>query len=1186
MTLQESLFVSCSCELGSGGVGEVGLNFDKGHGSCQSCVFWNCSANNGGAVEFMGLNKSSSMMVLEVNVSNSAFVYCSSGIRHGGALEIVSFVKGTLINNSFICCSSHFTAGAVFVNFYSEAFFSWCVFWNCSAESGGALYLRGVYAHLSDCIFLGNNARNGIGNDIAINMSGNLSMVFHTYTDKMSPDLSVVCEDGRNCIDMPLFFNYTNASCGANYFGDPGTCIMPCANASVTVDADTDDDISNTSSCVLPDACPTGFVAVTGVCVPLCTFTRPIAEEEVGGKELQNPSCPSPCFVDTSLGYSLCVAALVVCREDDGHHTGQTMFAGRKCVMKECAARRPNGSLPDFPCGRDNNRENDSVSGGCFLDMNSNVRVSSSGGSSTGIHFGNADYDKDDNDTTSSAEGVCTLVCAVEEHYEGETRTGRCVEKPCALRAANKSLTTPCGTGECYFNTGWNATIPAMGTECAEQCGPSAHYTPSNSSKRCVLRPCSERTMTVDDPLRPCGPDDGEDVDGDGDNDGGAAKNRDISIGMNMGMSMNRGSSTGLGCYWDMGGGGDSCIPAGVDCANSIFFTKEESDNRTCVWKKCADRTVNDTDLRLPCGEENCYLNPDPTPAPSPASDSPLSGLGLRSEGGGGSGSGFFCAEECVNTTFFHEQLESGRCVPKGCGELDTEVCAQADWCVTTEDAIPRCSEHCSNPGLYEFRNDPAAAEAEGGGKGEGGSRERIMMKRRGKASKNKRDEDAKSHTIGESKHFHENTHVQRNSNDDNSTVPPARTCVRKPCSSIVGENLCAAAMWCVQTEDNPPLCRDDCSNPALYIRAGNSYNKCVVKEREQQASVGLSPRIVVFIIAGCVSATVVVVIVSVVVVVVVLRRKRFAYSSIGAAAPNGQHVSINEDEGGGGESAGRRRIDPYELTDFIGRGSAGCVYIAKHMVTMAVRVIKIIPFDWRIENTKSDGEKGVNSELHIGLALGKKCPFLVNYEEIIVRGYECYIVMEYCERGSMSAMIEAHVEERKPFNEKEITRFVFEIGTAIHVLHTEGVVHRDIKPDNIFCTDKNSFKLGDYGTARFNTARETKQYIGTQGYMAPEVMQGERDCNTAVDVYSFGCILYELLALEHPFRQGNSIQLITNTLSGNTRSLHEAAVAQYSPTLIDLIMRMISVDPTKRPPISSVFALESVMNYSSHLID
>uniref|UniRef100_A0A8C1M4Q0 non-specific serine/threonine protein kinase n=1 Tax=Cyprinus carpio TaxID=7962 RepID=A0A8C1M4Q0_CYPCA len=124
------------------------------------------------------------------------------------------------------------------------------------------------------------------------------------------------------------------------------------------------------------------------------------------------------------------------------------------------------------------------------------------------------------------------------------------------------------------------------------------------------------------------------------------------------------------------------------------------------------------------------------------------------------------------------------------------------------------------------------------------------------------------------------------------------------------------------------------------------------------------------------------------------------------------------------------------------------------------------------------------------------------------------YIVMEYCEGGDLSKVMEKHQEERF-FEEQQILDWLVQICLALQYLHEQKILHRDIKPQNIFLTEDGYINLGDFGCSKaLERADEyANSVVGAKLYVSPEVYQ--KKYNSKSDIWSLGWLLHDLCMLD-----------------------------------------------------------------------
>lgn len=225
--------------------------------------------------------------------------------------------------------------------------------------------------------------------------------------------------------------------------------------------------------------------------------------------------------------------------------------------------------------------------------------------------------------------------------------------------------------------------------------------------------------------------------------------------------------------------------------------------------------------------------------------------------------------------------------------------------------------------------------------------------------------------------------------------------------------------------------------------------------------------------------------------------------------------------------------------------------------------------------------QKAMDADIKIGMRISKSCIFLVRYEEAIIKDDVCYLVMEYCSMGDLAKIIADRIFNKKPFSDEEIFRILFHVGKAVEALHKENMAHRDLKPSNIFVAKGEMFKVGDYGIARSidPSSNVTTLLVASIGYAPPEIMDGDSTISKAMDIYSLGCIILELIDLCHPFANEKNMIQQSRVFGGKVNAPNRP----LNPTIKsvrDLAVQMVSVDPAARPPIESLLNLPAMLSF------
>ncbi|XP_043988696.1 serine/threonine-protein kinase Nek5-like isoform X11 [Gambusia affinis] len=206
-------------------------------------------------------------------------------------------------------------------------------------------------------------------------------------------------------------------------------------------------------------------------------------------------------------------------------------------------------------------------------------------------------------------------------------------------------------------------------------------------------------------------------------------------------------------------------------------------------------------------------------------------------------------------------------------------------------------------------------------------------------------------------------------------------------------------------------------------------------------------------------------------------------------------------------------------------------------------------------------------SKKEVTLLSQMKHPNIVSFIATFQEQGSLYIVMEYCDGGDLLKKIS--MQRGIPFSEAQIVDWFIQICLGLKHIHDRKILHRDIKSQNIFLTSGGmKVKLGDFGIARIlnNTLEMARTCVGTPYYLSPEICES-RPYNNKTDIWSLGCVLYELCSLRHPF-EGNSLrQLVSKICRG-----HYAPVpGRYSHDLRLLVTQLFKVNPRDRPSVSSI---------------
>eukprot|EP00240_Pyramimonas_obovata_P003572 CAMPEP_0118939268 /NCGR_PEP_ID=MMETSP1169-20130426/28417_1 /TAXON_ID=36882 /ORGANISM="Pyramimonas obovata, Strain CCMP722" /LENGTH=832 /DNA_ID=CAMNT_0006883491 /DNA_START=442 /DNA_END=2937 /DNA_ORIENTATION=- len=250
-------------------------------------------------------------------------------------------------------------------------------------------------------------------------------------------------------------------------------------------------------------------------------------------------------------------------------------------------------------------------------------------------------------------------------------------------------------------------------------------------------------------------------------------------------------------------------------------------------------------------------------------------------------------------------------------------------------------------------------------------------------------------------------------------------------------------------------------------------------------------------------------------------------------------------------------RIRGYHLGRILGQGASGTVRVARVSGSQELVAIKIV--DARKFSSIVAIER-IQEEIRILESIKHK--HIINMREVLFLHDKFYFVMEYAEGGCMTSLL-----TRGRLLEERARELLCETCLGLEYCHRRNVVHRDLKSENLLLDKDGHVKVADFGLSTIlNPADQDMSLIcGTPAFAAPEIFLRQQYTD-AVDVWSLGVILYELTTGAVPFHQPTSDDLKRAVVSGE---YHEPAY--LSDPLLDLLRRMLTVDPAKRATLDEV---------------
>uniref|UniRef100_A0A0G4HG77 non-specific serine/threonine protein kinase n=1 Tax=Chromera velia CCMP2878 TaxID=1169474 RepID=A0A0G4HG77_9ALVE len=256
--------------------------------------------------------------------------------------------------------------------------------------------------------------------------------------------------------------------------------------------------------------------------------------------------------------------------------------------------------------------------------------------------------------------------------------------------------------------------------------------------------------------------------------------------------------------------------------------------------------------------------------------------------------------------------------------------------------------------------------------------------------------------------------------------------------------------------------------------------------------------------------------------------------------------------------------MQKYEKIKVIGEGAYGkCTLMRKGEEQLCVMK--------QIDLSALSKSERYESLTEVQCLLGLQHPMIIQCLDCFVHHNKLMIVMEYADDGDLSMKLNETKKTGVKVEEDQIILWFCQVVEALRHVHSTSTLHRDIKTGNVFLNTNGAVKLGDFGIAKVLDHENmlAKTNIGTPYYMSPELLHG-RPYDQKSDIWSLGCVLYEMCTLRPPFSAMTDLGLARKITEGKFEPVPEG---RYSAQLSELITHMLSMKPEDRPSAAEILS-------------
>ena len=267
--------------------------------------------------------------------------------------------------------------------------------------------------------------------------------------------------------------------------------------------------------------------------------------------------------------------------------------------------------------------------------------------------------------------------------------------------------------------------------------------------------------------------------------------------------------------------------------------------------------------------------------------------------------------------------------------------------------------------------------------------------------------------------------------------------------------------------------------------------------------------------------------------------------------------------------------MEQFKIINKIGEGAYSTVYTVKRIEDDKIYALK------KVKINKLNKKEHINALNEVRILASINSPYVIGYKESFIDELDqtLCIIMEYADDGDLYQKIKLYIQNKTTFMEHDIWRIFIQITKGLNDLHEYNILHRDLKSANVFLFKDGTAKLGDLNVSKITSRGLGCTQTGTPYYASPEVWK-DKPYDSKSDIWSLGCVFYELIMLTTPFKAKTMKDLFKKVKRGEYSPIPK----YFSPKFQKIIDNILKIKPEERPNAKDILNIPEIAEKTEEL--